>query len=241
MITLKTQQLTIAIHHKPLIENISLSFQSREVWGIIGPNGVGKTTLLHTLAGLIPPFAGTIYLNHMPLPRIPLKHLAKKRGLLLQEMDFLFPYSVLETTLLGRYPHQKHILCDSPLDVAQAKTALSKLQLESLAYRSVAELSGGEKRRTAIAVLLSQNPLIYLLDEPTNYLDIHYQMQILKLFVDLAKTQNKIIIMVLHNLQLAQLFCEKIILLEPGKPPLWGRTKEVIPTHHDKVMYAYSH
>lgn len=238
MITLQTKQLVVAINHIPLLEDISLTFQSREIWGIIGPNGSGKTTLLHTLAGLLPALSGSIDINQQPLSLIPSKHRAKKIGLLLQDIDFPFPCSVLETVLLGRYPYQKNWLLDSPLDIALSKKILTKVKLDHYAYRSTTHLSGGEKRRLALATLLAQNPLIYLLDEPTNHLDIQQQIQMLNLFSEQAKKQNKIVIMVLHDLHLAKMFCEKIILLGHNKRIIWGNTQQLLT--HDTLNSLFS-
>jgi iron complex transport system ATP-binding protein len=146
------------------------------------------------------------------LHAIKSKQRARKIGLLAQDTEFAFPGTVFETALLGRYPYASNWLRDSTADIGCVNQALAAVQLTALQNRFVTTLSGGEKRRLALAMLLAQDPDIYLLDEPTNHLDIQQKVRVLSLLHQLAKQQHKIIIMVLHDINLMRAFCDKIIL-----------------------------
>jgi len=228
MTTLIIKDLYLAVDNKPLLNDLNATFSSGQVWGILGPNGAGKTTLLHVLAGLYKPKHGSILLDERNILQLKPRKRAQNIGLLLQDTEFPFPSTVLETAMIGRYPYQKHWFNELKTDGDMAKAALAQMHLKEFECRSITSLSGGERRRLALATLLTQDPAIYLLDEPTNHLDIHQQINTLSLLTNLAKKQNKVIVMILHDLHLLKTFCTHIMMFGYDKNYILGRCSEVL-------------
>ena len=237
MATITLENLAVSIRHKKLFSNINLSFKPGEIWGILGPNGAGKTTLLHTIAGLLPIQSGKIFLNNKSLKLYKPRERAKKMGLLLQENEFPFPSTVLETVMLGRYPYQIHWFRETESDKKIAMQALSTVGIAHLAQRSVIQLSGGEKRRLEIATLLTQDPDILLLDEPTNHLDMQQQSLILSLLKKTSRNKKKTVIMVLHDIHAIKKFCDHVLLLGFNNLNTAGKTTDVLTEQNIKKCF----
>ncbi len=225
---LLTKDLDIQIGTQVICQQLNVKFQAGQFWGILGINGVGKTTLLYALSGLIHPQQGQIYLHNRNISRMNRKAIARKIGLLLQENEFSFPCNVLEAALIGRHPHLKNWQWENGNDHHIAIQALALTGLSKLKDRPTSTLSGGEKRRLNIATLLTQDPDILLLDEPTNHLDLKAQLEILTLFQQLIRQQNKTAIMVIHDPNLAVRYCDHILLLTGQGQWLSGETSRLI-------------
>jgi len=213
MSLLATQALHVAIGTTTVCNDLSLTIHSGERWCVLGRNGTGKTTLLHTLAGLRPPASGDITLNGRPLAHIARKSVARHIGVLFQDHADAFPASVLETVLTGRHPWLGPLQWESSRDLAIARDALQAVDLCGLEERIVSTLSGGERRRAGIACLLAQDPQLLLLDEPTNHLDIHHQVRMLELLKKHVAQENKALLLVMHDLNLAVRYCNRFLLL----------------------------
>ena len=224
---LQAEALTLVNGDRILLSDFSATFQAGKVYGILGPNGCGKTTLLHTLAGLRKPKQGNVLIEKQSIRFLKPKDRAKKIGLLPQDTVFSFPGTVLETVLLGRHPHQEHWFYDGVADIERATQALSQVNLGAIAHRSVHQLSGGEKRRVAIAAILAQDPAVYLLDEPSSHLDIVQQFEALSLLVNQVKQRQKILVMALHDLTLLRHFCDEILVMGFFDQPLMGVYSEI--------------
>lgn len=212
-VRLYTQQLDVQIAQKQVVRGLDLQIKSGEVWAVLGQNGIGKTTLLHTLAGLRNAEAGTIGLDHAPLTQWKPRQRAQHLGLLPQRSEDVFNQSVLDVALSGRYPYVPLWQSLSADDFEYAHAALAALDLSELSERDVRQLSGGERQRVAIASLLTQDPDVALLDEPIAHLDLHHQMHALSLLRARTQDHDRSVVMVLHDANLAWQFCTHALLL----------------------------
>ncbi|MBF0626988.1 MAG: ABC transporter ATP-binding protein [Magnetococcales bacterium] len=217
-----------------------------ECWGVLGPNGAGKSTLLHALAGLRPVDGGEILLEGVSLARLTRRSVARRVGILFQEQEYLFPATVLEMVLAGRYPHVPFWASEGAEDHALALEALRSVGLEALANRAVATLSGGERRRMEVATLLVQSPRLWLLDEPTNHLDLEHQFALLELLSARARQSQGALILVLHDINLAARYCNRFLFLFGSGETLMGTGEtmlraELLSRLFQHPMQAVSH
>jgi iron complex transport system ATP-binding protein len=187
-----------------------------ECWAILGRNGAGKTTLLNTLAGLRSPDAGTLEILGRSLAGLPRRELATLRGVLPQDDSDPFPATVIETVLIGRHPHLSRWAWEGAHDIALARASLSAADMTGTEAREVATLSGGERRRVALAMLLAQDPQLFLLDEPASHLDLAHQLAMLDRLVQLVRSEARALVMVVHDVNLALRYCDHALLLAGG-------------------------
>jgi iron complex transport system ATP-binding protein len=234
-----TEQLSVSIADTPICQQLNLAINKGECWAILGQNGCGKTTLLHTLAGLHKPDNGQVLLDNTPLSRISTRAAARQCGLLLQDYQDIFPASIMQAVLIGRHPHLTAWQWESKEDIRIALSALRDVELADMSQRDIQTLSGGERRRVAIATLLAQQPAVFLLDEPVNHLDIRHQHQVLEMFSTKAKKENKAVIMVLHDVNLAVRYCDHALLMYGENKIELGATKEVLNEENLSALYDY--
>ena len=230
---LKIRHLTLEVNKIKLCSDISFDIQPGEIWGILGPNGSGKTTLLHTLAGLLPIIHGDVFLQEKNLRFLPRKKIAQQLGILFQENQDFFPQTVWEICHSGHYahPHSKE-------NDILTKQALIDMSLDQKSHQLTQTLSGGERKRLSIATLLTQRPLIYLLDEPINHLDVYYQVKILNHFKHLVGNKSISMIMSLHDINIAAHFCQKILLLGAGQYSV-GNTQCLLTGKNLEHLYQH--
>src|SRR6266700_7466603 len=205
---LAARGLTVTIAGHRVCSDLELAVKPGECLAILGRNGAGKTTLLHTLAGLRAAGAGVIELDGRPLANLTPRDVARLRGVLPQDDSDAFPATVLETVLVGRHPHLSRWQWEGADDIRIAREALAAADMEGTEERDVRTLSGGERRRAALAALLTQQPRLFLLDEPSSHLDLAHQLAVLRRLTTLAREQRSALIMVLHDLNLARRFCD---------------------------------
>lgn len=239
MISLQTKNLCVEIGNKQVCENLNLEMKAGQVWGILGRNGAGKTTLLHSLAGLRDSQSGDIYINEKNIKDLTRKQIAQQLGLLLQHVEDPFPSTVLETVLTGRHPHISNWQWESPDDYKIAQQALSQVEMQTMENRAINQLSGGERQRVSIATLLTQNPNIFLLDEPNSHLDLNYQISLLRNICDDAKTNQRIVLMSLHDINLASRFCDHILFLFDDGRTLSGTSEALLNPENLEALFQY--
>ncbi len=228
MSLLSCHNVDVGIAGIKVAKNLDIELKAGEFWGLLGPNGVGKTTLLKCLAGLIAPAGGAILVDGQDIAHMSRRKVAKKLGMLQQHTVYLFDSSALEIALTGRHPHLRSWDRESAADVRLAESALEAVDLRGFAERGVTSLSGGEARRLAFAALLVQDPQILLLDEPTNHLDLRHQLRIMAATSNLASLERRAVIAALHDINLAVRYCSHVLMLFGDG--LWhaGPTTEVL-------------
>lgn len=236
---LEARELDVEIAGKSVCRSLCLSLEDGQRWGMLGSNGIGKTTLLHTLAGLRPSAGGDVLLHGRGLRTTQPRVRARRIGVLFQDNEDPFPATVMETALIGRHPHLAPLAWESSADVALAERALADVQLAELAGRSVTTLSGGERQRLALATLLTQSPRLWLLDEPVSHLDLHHQISLLTLLHERLADDGGAALMTLHDVNLAARFCDHLLLLFGDGETLHGLTGEVLSVANLERLYGH--
>ncbi len=236
--TLNARALSLGFAHRVLAKELSLEIAPGQCWAVLGNNGSGKTTLLQTLAGIRKPLAGDVSLDGRSLVSLNASQRARAVGLLLQEEPIEFWGSVLEYVELGRYPHHRARLTRTPDDERIAADSLSQLELTPLGARAMTTLSGGERQRARLALLLTQRPIYYLLDEPLQHLDLRHQKRVLEQFAALAARGGAAVVMVLHDPSLAQRYCDHALLLYDEGLACAGSRQEVLTAAHLERLYG---
>jgi iron complex transport system ATP-binding protein len=209
---IECQSLTVEVPGRVLVSELGFALPAGRMLVVLGRNGSGKSSTLHTLAGLRPAAAGAVRLDGRELGQWPRRELARTLGLLPQLVDDPFPATALEAVLVGRHPHLDFWAWESADDRAAAQRALSAVDLAGLEQRDIATLSGGERRRLSIATILAQDPGVFLLDEPIHQLDPQHQLDVLRLFRGLADAGRTVIVS-LHDIGLAARFADAALLL----------------------------
>jgi len=237
-VLLKTCGLTVTIGAARVVEALDLALQPGQRLGVLGPNGIGKTTLLKTLAGLRPADAGLIEISEQALNQWPRRALARQLGLLEQHSSQAFDASCEEVALIGRHPHLGPLERESERDRHLARAALDAVGLQAFYQRSCFSLSGGESRRLALARLLVQDPRILLLDEPTNHLDPAHQVSVLDLLFKRVAEQQRCAVMALHDANLAACYCSHVLLLFGEGRWALGPTEELLNEEQLTRLYG---
>jgi len=235
---LKVENVSAGYQDVSIIENISFQVKEGELFGILGPNGSGKTTLLKVISGVIPRSEGTIILDNKPLSSYSPKRLAQKVAVLPQMTTHAFDYTVKETVSLGRYPFQKGLFKQwTNQDEEIVQEIMKQTSISHLANKSLHEISGGEKQRVFLAQALAQQPKLLLLDEPTNHLDISHQKNLLDTLKWWSKSCGLTVVSIFHDLNLASLYCDRILLLSNGKVKALDQPNHVVEEEVIKQVY----
>ncbi|MGM9520462.1 MAG: ABC transporter ATP-binding protein [Phascolarctobacterium sp.] len=219
--------ISLSYGSRTIIDGLELELTKPEIVSIIGPNGSGKSTLLKALCRLLEPSGGTVYLDGKNINTMTAEAVAKAVAVMAQSATAPGGTTVQELVTLGRMPHRHFLAGLSAADKEAVEAAIAFTELEPLRQRLVHTLSGGERQRAWLAMALAQEPQILLLDEPTTYLDVHHQLELMELVVRLQRERQMLIIMVLHDLNHAARFSNRLIALKKGHIMADGPTKEV--------------
>lgn len=227
---IETQQLALSYDGAPVIDALNVHVPAGKITALVGPNGCGKSTLLRGLARLLKPKRGSVLLNGKDIHIIPTRELAKRLGILPQGPVAPEGLTVRELVAQGRYPHQSWLQQWQADDETAVNKALDITGMAVLAEWSVDALSGGQRQRAWIAMTLAQETEIILLDEPTTFLDLSHQIEVLQLLERLNRDEGRTIVMVVHDLNHATRHAHHIIALRGGRIAAVGEPKQVI-TH----------
>ncbi|TKS61924.1 MAG: hypothetical protein EWM72_00049 [Nitrospira sp.] len=226
------------------LEGLSFHVEAGEILGIAGPNGSGKSSLLKLLAGLMPPSEGHIRLGGQPITQLSQLDIARVVALVPQDYVQVFPFTVAETVLMGRFPHRPSRLWslgvgeETEKDLACAHQAMSDTDVWALADRLVSDLSGGERQRVVIARALAQESAILLLDEPTAFLDINHQIEICGLISRLRCERQLTVVLASHDLNVASQYCDRVLMLKEGRLSRIGSPDDTIRPDVLRMVYG---
>lgn len=222
--------------NRTLVADLRLDIPAGSFVGVLGPNGVGKTLTLLTLAGLRDPAEGHVELNGDRLASLERRTIARRLGLLLQNHSDAFPITVIESALMGRHPRLGFWQRESMSDLAIARRALTEMDLEDLEQRLITTLSGGERRRLALATLLVQDPEILLLDEPTNHLDPLHKITVLKRMQSFAN-DGRIVMACMHDPDLVARYAHCVLLMHGDGTWQFGKRDEMLTEQNLEYLY----
>ncbi len=225
---LHAQSVTLSYDARQVAENLTVEIPAGDVTAIIGPNACGKSTLLRALSRLLTPKSGHVMLGGEDVRTLAPKDLARRLGLLPQSSVAPFGITVADLVGRGRFPHQRMLQQWSTEDEAAVQQAMAATGVTGLADRSVEELSGGQRQRVWIAMLLAQDTPVMLLDEPTTFLDIAHQLDVLELCRRLNNEEGRTMVLVLHDLNQAARFADHLIVMKDGALAASGAPSEVL-------------
>ncbi|MEW6270567.1 MAG: heme ABC transporter ATP-binding protein [Thermodesulfobacteriota bacterium] len=227
-VALEARGVAVRYGAREALREVDARLAPGELLGIIGPNGSGKSTLVRVLAGVRAPDAGEVRLGGRPLADVPRRERARLIALVPQETHLSFPIQVRELVLLGRAPHTGPFGWERAEDLRAAHEAMLRAGVLEFAERSVDQLSGGERQRAVLARALAQQPRILLLDEPTAFLDLRHAVLLLDLVRDLCRSEGLAVAAVLHDLNLAAMYCDRLVLLSRGRVHAAGDAAAVL-------------
>lgn len=235
---LKVEQISGGYGEIPIVHDISFQVAKGEFLGILGPNGCGKSTLLKLISGILKPVVGRVTIDGENIENFPPRQLAKKMTILPQLQTNAFSTTVRETVAIGRYPHQSGFFSSwSDEDEEAVEKAMELTDVKKYEDASLEFLSGGERQRVFIAQALAQSSQLLLLDEPTNHLDIAHQKQILDMIRQEVTTHGLTVVSVFHDINLASLYCDHLLLMEGGRVKAYGEPHEIVI--EEQIMDVY--
>ncbi len=236
--TIKIENIYAGYRGNEILHGVSFELKPADFVGLLGPNGSGKTTLLRVISRALKPNVGGVYLDSRNIYTIPTSEFARKVAVVPQDTIVAFDFSVLEIVLMGRSPRLGRFAIEGRKDVEKALESLAATGTEHLRDRPITALSGGERQRVMIARALAQEPELLFLDEPTSHLDISYTFEIMDLIRKLNKERGITTLAVLHDLNIASQYCERLMLFGKGKIQAEGTAHEVITADNIRQVYG---
>lgn len=225
---IETKQVCVSYEKKLTIHGLSIQIPKGQITTLIGPNGCGKSTLIRTISRLLKPTSGSVFLDSENIQNKKTSQIAQEMAVLPQTSDVANDLTVRELVTFGRIPYRKRFSTLSKLDLDKIEWALEKASLEDLQDRRLSTLSGGQRQRAWIAMAIAQDTDTIILDEPTTYLDLTHQLDVMLLIKELNEKEHRTIIMALHDLNHAARFSDQLIAIKNGFLRTTGTVQEVI-------------
>ncbi|MFB3882491.1 MAG: heme ABC transporter ATP-binding protein [Armatimonadota bacterium] len=235
---LEARKATIGYNGQPVLREVDLVVARGQFFGVVGPNGCGKSTLVRALSRVLPPISGQVLLDGIDVYEMGARELARRLAVVAQDNTVAFDFPVREIVLMGRSPHLSRLAVEGPRDYAAAQEAMALTHTLPFADRAITSLSGGERQRCMIARALAQQPDVLVLDEPTAHLDINHQIEILDLARRLTSERGLATLVVLHDLNLASQYCDQLILIAQGRVSASGAPAEVVTESRIRGAYG---
>ena len=229
--------ISVGYENFPVLKDVILTVNAGEVVAVLGPNGAGKSTLLKAVSGVLPLRAGSVRIDGREVIRLAEAERARHMAVVPQARSLPGAFTVYQTVLLGRTPYLGWLGRAGKTDLDHVSYALSQTDCQSLAERTISTLSGGEQQRVLLARALAQNTPVLLLDEPTSHLDLQYQYSFLNLVRQLTVEKGLAVLMVLHDLNLAGLYADRVALLDGGEIRAVGVPSEVLTEANVRQVY----
>ena len=223
---------------EPLFHGFEFRLGDREMTGVLGPNGTGKTTLVRLASGYLRPQSGRILLSERDVKALPARERARRIAVVPQETHLAFNFNVREVVSMGRAPHQGLLGIERSVDQQQVALAMDRTAVGELASRSFHQLSGGERQRVILARALAQEPQILLLDEPTAFLDLKHRLIVYELLTRLNRETGLTLMVVSHDINLVARYCRRVVLLHDGRVVADGTPEEVLVPENIRTVYG---
>ena len=230
---IQAKEIVARLGGNHILNGVSIGARQNDFVGLIGPNGSGKSTLLKCIYRVLEPTDGAVLLDGRTLSDYSYRESAKRIAVLAQHNYYNFEFSVRDVVLMGRSPHKRHMERDNAEDFRIVQEALELVGMGRFADRSFSTLSGGEQQRVILARALAQQTPCLILDEPTNHMDVKYQLQLM----DIVKKLNRTIISAVHDLNIAAMYCTQIYVLKAGKVVACGTPEEVLTEKMIRDVY----
>ena len=230
---IRTEDLEAVLNGNPILKGVSLQAGEKQLIGVIGPNGGGKSTLLKCIYRVLQPTGGAVFLDGKPLSEYSFRESALKIAVVAQHNYYNFDFSVQDVVLMGRSPHKKTLERDNAQDFRIVEEALTKVGMLHFAERSFSTLSGGEQQRVILARALAQQTPCLILDEPTNHLDIKYQLQLM----DLVRGLDRTVITAVHDLNIAAMYCDWLYAVKDGRVVGQGTPQTLLTPEFIRQVY----
>ncbi len=237
VVTFEVRDLEFRYREKPVLDGASLEIRSGEVFGILGPNGCGKTTLLKNLNRNLRPNSGSVVVDGSDVSEMAKKDIAKIVAAVPQANEIRFSFTVRDIVAMGRMPFQRQFEGDSSSDLQIVDQALKDVGLYDMRDLHINEMSGGERQRVIIARALAQTPRYLLMDEPTNHLDVNMQFEVLDFVHRLSREKGLTVVIVSHDLPMASRYCDRIAMIHDHRVMCCGTPEEVLTPENMKAVF----